>query len=466
MNRARPLAVTLVVLALLHALVLALPAQAEDGGLTRVRLTLTTTSDWAAVSLGELRVRAQEAATTSPGATLHAKAGEWTLVPADGEPAVALVDLVLEVAGDRDPLLGLRKGMVGAATVDVEVRNQAEPAPAAHAHLDTHDPSSNQLTQIIDAAALDPGGLHVEPVDPRRLTLAFYYPWFGADAPRDPRIGPDDPVAPYATDDPAAVSGMVDQAVRAGVDGFVVSWEGPRHAGPVELLLDAVAARDGFTVAPLLELRALSRTTLLGGSTFDPAAAAAATRDFLARVPPGSRLDVEGRPVLLAFGMWDLSPQQWAAYRAQLADLDPFVVGDRWDPRYPLDGLYEYDPNRYGADELAARTARAVELARLRPLVDPAVPQRLWAATVSPGFDTTASQPLWKARRTSRAEGWRYDMTWQVALREPPDWVLITSWNEWYEQTHVAPGTRTGSRALDQTARWTQHFTGSVPSGT
>lgn len=467
MTRHRLLAVAATALVLLQALVLALPARATGEGLTRLRLTLTTTSDWASASLGDLRVRAQHVTASAPGAKLHAGAQEWTLVPAGGEPAVAVVDLVVEVASDRDPRLVLRKGMVGTATVDLEVRNAAEGAvPAVHAHLDTNHPDLNRLEQTVDAIALDAGGLVVDPVDPRRLTLAFYYPWFGADAPRDLRIGPDDPVVPYATDDPAAVSAMVDQAAGAGVDGFVVSWEGARHAGPVDLLVDAVADRPGFTLAPVLELRALSTRSLLGGSTFDPSVAAAATRDFLARVPAASRLEVDGRPVLLAFGMWDLSVEQWAAYRAQLADLDPFVVGDRWDPRYALDGLYEYDPNPYSADELGARTARAVELARLRPLVDPRTPARLWAATVSPGYDTTASQPLWKARRTSRAGGWRYDMTWQVALREPPDWVLITSWNEWYEQTHVAPGTRTGTQALEQTGRWTERFRTTPSAGT
>ena len=41
-----------------------------------------------------------------------------------------------------------------------------------------------------------------------------------------------------------------------------------------------------------------------------------------------------------------------------------------------------------------------------------------------------------------------------------PEWVLITSWNEWYETTNVAPGTTTGTRALDQTRTWTRRFSG------
>lgn len=460
--RARPLAAAAAALLLIGSIA-AHPAGADDGGLTRVRLTISTTSEWATARLGGMVVRAAHRVATSPGATVWGGGDRWTVVTPSGASASQVtIDLVLDIAPDARPHLNLTKGRDGVATVDVEVRN-GPPAPAVHVDLSTHDPNRNEVERAVDPATLDAGGLAVAPIDHRRLTLAFYYPWFDASATQDPTIRPDRPVAPYATNDAGSVARMVDQAASAGIDGFVVSWEGAKHAGPVELLLQAVARRDDFAITPLIELRALSRPTLLG-RRFDPAVAAAATRDFLARVPDSSRLEVDGRPVVLAFGMWDLSAQEWAAYRAQVADLDPFVVGDRATAEHPVDGFYEYDPNRYGADQLAARARAAVDQTRMRPLVDPTVPKRLWAATVSPGLDTTASQLLWNARRTPRDGGARYDMTWQVALGAEPDWVLVTSWNEWFEQTHVAAGTRTGILALEQTARWAQRFAATVPT--
>ena len=39
-----------------------------------------------------------------------------------------------------------------------------------------------------------------------------------------------------------------------------------------------------------------------------------------------------------------------------------------------------------------------------------------------------------------------------------PDWVLVTSWNEWMETTQVAPSEQSGWRALNQTATWAGRF--------
>jgi hypothetical protein len=49
------------------------------------------------------------------------------------------------------------------------------------------------------------------------------------------------------------------------------------------------------------------------------------------------------------------------------------------------------------------------------------------------------------------ANGERYQLTWDAALANDPDWVLVTSWNEWYEGTVVQPSVRAGDLALLQT---------------
>jgi len=36
-----------------------------------------------------------------------------------------------------------------------------------------------------------------------------------------------------------------------------------------------------------------------------------------------------------------------------------------------------------------------------------------------------------------RQGGRRYDDTWAAALSGAPDWVVVTSWNEWFEGTSV-----------------------------
>lgn len=456
MSRRHAVAAAAVLLLALQVLVLAGPARADADGLTRLRLTLSTTSDWARAELGGAQVRVQRTDVTTPGARLYAKDSGWTIVPPRGAVGVVVVDLVASVPEGADPGLLLRKGMTGTATLALHSTNGDQPVPIVEEELASNDRDRNELAIPVDAASLGAGELAVGPVDPRQLTLAFYYPWFGVGS--ESRVGPDRPVPPFRTDRPAAVAAMVQEAQTAGVDGMVVSWSGDRHRESVRLLLDAAAATAGFAVAPVLELRAFREPTLLLGDRFDPATAARATRDWFDLAAGAPSLEVDGRRVAFTFGLWDLSSEEWAAYRAQVADLDLFVVGDRQDPAHPVDGVYDYDPNGTSRAELEARAARAVDEARLRPLVDPSRSHQLWAATVSPGLDTRHTQPVWSARHTPRAGGARYDLTWDVALRAAPDWVLITSWNEWYEQTHIAPGTTTGRRALEQTARWSERF--------
>jgi hypothetical protein len=79
------------------------------------------------------------------------------------------------------------------------------------------------------------------------------------------------------------------------------------------------------------------------------------------------------------------------------------------------------------------------------------------AAPVSPGYDDTRlgrSFPTFVDRRN----GQRYDETWAAALRSLPDWIIVTSWNEYYEQTHIVPGASTSDRALRQTDAWSAGF--------
>lgn len=457
--RIRPLAVTCAALALFAALCSPSPARAQGSrGMTELRIELSTTSDWATISLQGITARVQRTVDASSGAKVTVKASEWTVVPPAGQPGTVTIDLVSSPSASVIPSLTLQKGMVGTATVHISSRNGTTPKPVADASLDTHDRSSNSVTVPIDAGGLDIGGLVVPPIDSRRLTMAFYYPWFGPNAPSEWSIAPDKPVGAFDTNDPAAVAKMVDQAIGAGINGFVVSWDGAAHERATDIVLAAAAARPGFVAAPLLEMRTWVSTGLAGRTRFDAVQAAAATRSYFSRAPAGTLLRVGTRPVLMVFGMWDASSAEWNAFRTLIADLNPFIIGDRTSSDYPVDGFYNYDPNNRTLAGLEARNDDSVNTTRLRTVLDPTVPQLLWAATASPGFDNRASAPLLEGRWTDRAGGQRYDQTWALALDSQPDWVLITSWNEWYEQTHIAPGTLTGTTALTQTARWTSQY--------
>jgi len=76
--------------------------------------------------------------------------------------------------------------------------------------------------------------------------------------------------------------------------------------------------------------------------------------------------------------------------------------------------------------------------------------------TVSPGYDDTKLRP--KGHAMDRQNGEAYRVLWEEAIRSKPDWVLITSWNEWIEGTEIEPSVEDGDKYLKLTAEYASQF--------
>lgn len=418
--------------------------------LTRIRLTLETTSDWATATFLGGRLIGAVPGSAPPGAEIVHSGRAFGLRTTQPVAATtATLDLVIDLGPNAEPALRLRKGDLGWAKVTVQRMNGADQAVVTVVRNER--PDGNAVEPRIAAAALAGTGLTLPRVDDRRLVFAFYYPWFKDDSFQG-GAWTDTPSTPWATDEPAAVADMVRLAKDAGVNGFVASWNGTDTVAPrFELLLDTAEAAGGFHVAPYLEL--------LGEEHQSTEAIVDSARRALAYAARPPFLHVGGRPVMFVYGSWTLDAVRWTAIRQRLAaaGLDPFFVGDSADAAYGFDGYHVYNPNRYEPAELRDLNRRMMLDLRVPTELRPEVPQRLWAATVSPGQNNLARNPV-GGRYRSRDGGLRYDRTWSAAIASEPDWVLVTSWNEWYEATHVAPGQSTGRRALDQTRQWSERF--------
>jgi hypothetical protein len=55
-----------------------------------------------------------------------------------------------------------------------------------------------------------------------------------------------------------------------------------------------------------------------------------------------------------------------------------------------------------------------------------------------------------------------YDWGWETALRHNPDYILVTSWNEFFEGTAIEPSKEYGDYYIGKTAEWSQKFRGSI----
>ena len=423
---------------------------AEQDPLAHLRLTLDSTSDWSTAELAGVEVLATRV-TPGPGDD-RAYLNGAALTVVGTAPSTANVDLLVRVSDAVE--LRLDKGYDGDASVTVE---RLDPDRVVVHRLEDHlhEGDNQALSSSLAPQDLIGDGSAIPVVDSRRLTLAFYYPWW-TEGSMSGKPLVDRPSSAWRTDEPDDVNTMVDEAADAGISGFLVSWSGEQADGAeFDLVMDAAETRGDFVTGALLELLPYVRTDLLGRSHLDVAAAAESARAALARASRPGYLHVGDQPILAVFGVDQVSQADWQALRDAIASANPFLLGDSTDPSRRLDGAYLYDPTQPSAAELQARYEAMYHDTHLAPVVQPDLPTRLFAATVAPGKSMSLSRPT---SGRGREGGARYDRLWQLATASQPEWILITSWNEWYEGTYIAPSTVYGRLALDQTAGWTAHF--------
>ena len=86
---------------------------------------------------------------------------------------------------------------------------------------------------------------------------------------------------------------------------------------------------------------------------------------------------------------------------------------------------------------------------------------QLYIAGVHPGYDDTnvreGNEPF------KREDGDYYKSRWEDAISMNPDWITITSWNEWHEGTEIEPSEEHGDKALEQTKDYIKEFKSGDP---
>lgn len=80
--------------------------------------------------------------------------------------------------------------------------------------------------------------------------------------------------------------------------------------------------------------------------------------------------------------------------------------------------------------------------------------------TVIPGYDDTKLNRPGPRPTTGRHSGETYRVLWQEAIAAQPDWILITSWNEWHEGSEIEPSKENGDRELIATGEFARRFVG------
>jgi hypothetical protein len=299
-----------------------------------------------------------------------------------------------------------------------------------------------------------------------RLALLNYFAWYDGTGWDDCNVSAGDkPAQPYGSDDPAAIARHVRLALEAGADGFTQQWFAPgeRTDRNFETLL-AQSQGTGLR-STVVFLRHIWH-----GGPASQADVVAALRYLLERYSGHPNfLRYQGRPVIFITDLYRVplaagqTPQQaWASIRAQV---DPqgqtWWIGEGLDPLYlaVFDGLWVYKITHAAYPQAYLKASQWANAARQWE-------SRLWVATISPGWDDLRSGCRSDVRAPSqmhqqaRQEGAFYQATFDAALASNPDWLWISSFNEWVEGTYIEPSAFYGDFYLHKTRELIAAFKG------
>ncbi len=420
----------------------------RDTGMTRVRVELSSQAAWVAVELVGTQIEASRVVASSGSLQITSLGGQQIAGHGQG---TATVDLVLRVPPGASTALTMCKNYLGPASVNVRRLTDGDVVIASLHNTSTSwavAPGSCEGAASATLARADLIGPVRWPArrDPRPLVLANYYPWYDAGNLGGPFL--DAPTGPADTSNPEQVGEAVDLALASGIDGFIVEYEATAaHESKIDHVFDAADARPGFKTALMLDFAILQYR--LGGLT--DAVLNLALGELASHASRPSQLKVGGQPVVFIYSGGLVDGALWSAALSRLATLtgvQPFVVTD--NPILPSPGRHDYGTHGQTTPAQLAEWAmdRLLTLQERPGLYGVAGP--LWVAPVTPGYDDRAlGRP--QSLFVPRDGGLRYEQSWDAALASLPDWIIVTSWNEYHEQTHVMPGSTTGNQALAQT---------------
>jgi hypothetical protein len=306
-----------------------------------------------------------------------------------------------------------------------------------------------------------------------RKTLAFYYSWYGAPERHGRWVHWDD-VQPeehwigssthypaegaYDSYDPRVIDLHMSSARDAGVDGFIATWWGPGRFDDVVFpnLLDQ-AAEHGMEMSIYWEAARGEGQEKRDRAVDDLVYALDRYGDHEAF------LKVNGKPVVFVYVrvMNQIELGEWPEIIRRAREKhgsDFLLIADGYKEAYArvFDGVHTYNIAGWAAGlepDALRHTARAafqdsVRLARERGKIS--------CLTIIPGYDDTKTRTPGTA--VDRHGGETYAVLWDEAVAADPDWVLITSWNEWHEGSEIEPSYEDGDAYIKQTAEHTAQF--------
>jgi hypothetical protein len=285
-----------------------------------------------------------------------------------------------------------------------------------------------------------------------RPIMAFYYPWWETSDWTYDRMA-DLPAPRYSGGDDATIRRHIQQADDAGIDALICTWYGPdeeRLNARCRRLIE-LAREDG---------RDLQVALIPDQSAWGPLKSV----DGLARALDVMKIDFfsqsnylryQGKPVVFWFNPGSLGGvDTWGQLRNRA---DPnreqywFGGSDNFGFLDVYDALYYFDITWESAPGVAMRSYGR----RLDDYNNRTGQSRPFVATVMPGYDDLRYRG---GHARDRQGGEYYRGTWQTAIERNAQAVVLTSFNEFFEGSHIEPSEQYGDLYLRLTRELSDSF--------
>ena len=298
--------------------------------------------------------------------------------------------------------------------------------------------------QAIKSASVLVSGLPVRShLNPNRPVLAFYYPWYTTSTWCICHMS-DLPTIRYNSSDDATFDRQLNWASSAGITGFISSWWGQGDTTDknfARLLAHSaqLSASTGYPFASTIYFES-DAPALQGASTI-----VRQLRYVLSQYSSDPYFfHWHGKPVLF---FWDplgngRTLSEWASIRHSV---DPHnntiwsAEGVNINLLSVFDGIHLFSGGYWGIQH---GTMPAVDQGfrnQINAYNKAHHTQKIWAAGVVPGFNDTKVPGRKGTFIVPRNNGATYKTSWSAALTSSPDWITITSFNEWFEGSMLEP---------------------------
>jgi hypothetical protein len=288
--------------------------------------------------------------------------------------------------------------------------------------------------------------------------LAFYYNWYTPSTWCLCRMS-DLPPDRYDSGSAATIDRQLRQASNAGINGFISSWWGQddqtnHHFALLQSRAATLYRATGHRFTSTIYLE--SDSPLLGTQRTIVRALHYVLVQY-ARSP--YFFHWHGKPVIFIWdplgggrtlAMWkrvraQVDPHHRTIWSAEGTDINVLTV---------FDGLHLFSAANWALSDGSIAATDANFRARIDTFNATHHTHRIWAAGVVPGWNDMRVPGRRDAHIVPRHGGATYRRSWAAARASNPDWITITSFNEWFEGSMIEPSVRYGDRYLRITGEY------------